>query len=57
MKTPKQIKAWLSRPTRHAGDALYKLETLDYIKRLETVVTAYTLRDGKLEDKDGHSEH
>jgi len=56
MKTPKQIKAWLSRPTRHAGDALYKLETLDYIKRLETVVTAYTLRDGKLEDKDGHSE-
>lgn len=57
MKTPAQIKAWLQRPTRVSRDALYKSETLEYIKRLESVVAAYTLRDGKLEEKDGYTEH
>lgn len=57
MKTPAQIKVWLQIPTKKEINNLFKRETLKYIDSLEKVVAAYTERDGRLEERDGHFEH
>ena len=53
MKTPAQIKEWLSQSGRPAKDNGIRRDALDYIRSLENIVAGYTARDGKLEESNG----
>lgn len=49
MATPAKIKNWLAAPGLNKRETERKIATLEYIRRLENIVAAYTKRDGKLE--------